>query len=647
MSSIVESQNSGSEQSRQSQQQQEQQALTRSRLVARLLQAGPDIREFMHDLLTVQAIVVNGTEAVGFLLEQGPQGMGLRDIHHIRPDNSDAETRAAALNAFREIVGQCVQQGKDGVIDVGSPHDSTEPQFCLVTLLRNEQNNIVAASAVITRARDNERAQQRLETMRLVAGYFDMWLMRRTIEQGQQIQQRHQDVLQSAGAFATGEGFQAAAMNLCNELVSRTGASRVSIGWVKLRSVKLMAMSHTEQFDRKQELCVNIVKAMEECVDQAEIVQFDPDPAGLTSNNITRSAMALSRQENGAKIVTLPLRHKDEVVAVMTLEYPPTRAITAQLTTSLAVASEVLAPQIYDRYQNDRYLATKAGLSTVWLAKKTFGIHHTLAKLIVLAVLGALAFILIFSPMYRVPAPFQFKAYRPSVVSAPVEGTLEEVLHREGDHVNQGDVLLKFDSRDLQKEALAAEKEAAQSRDQARIYLHDNDPDNDAQAQVEIKKAEAAEAQAELKNLQKERTIVRAPVTGMIVRGDLRNQQSSRIQFGQDLMEIRPDGKDGRLVAQISVAERDVQKVKVGSEGQLATNSRPNEKFNFKVTRIVPMGVSKDAGNVLHIEGEIENPSPDWQPGQEGEARIDWEKKSLFYQGTHRLWEWVTLKLWM
>ena len=86
-----------------------------------------------------------------------------------------------------------------------------------------------------------------------------------------------------ATAAATAEGFTSAAMNLCNELAARSGATRVSIGWLKGRNVKVVALSHTEEFDKKQELIVTLQKVMEECLDQDEIVQFDAD--GQTSQN--------------------------------------------------------------------------------------------------------------------------------------------------------------------------------------------------------------------------------------------------------------------------------------------------------------------------------------------------------------------------
>src|ERR1044071_6964693 len=174
-SGIVESSNQGS-------QSQQQGVGKRSQLVERLLDASANLPAFMKDLLGTMAVTVAGTEAAGFLIERGEgEQMGLRVITHIRPDESDDEVRAAAIKAFTEIIVPCIQQNKDGAIEVGSP-DEGEPQFCLVTLLRNE-GAAVAVAAVIPRCRDQERARQRLMSMQLVAGYFELYMIRRHVEQ--------------------------------------------------------------------------------------------------------------------------------------------------------------------------------------------------------------------------------------------------------------------------------------------------------------------------------------------------------------------------------------------------------------------------------------------------------------------------------
>src|SRR5687767_5246412 len=217
--------------------------MSRSKLVQRLLQASANLPAFLHDLLHTQAVTVAGTEAAAFLIEQAEGGFALRPVAHIRPDNSSQEVRTAAVQAFAELVQPCVAQGKDGAIEIPGSGE-VEPQFALVTRLRSE-GEVVAVSSVITRCRDVERAQQRLQSMLLVAGYFDLYMLKRTCEQSRSVAQSHQHVLQLATSVATSEGFKSAAMNLCNELATRAGASRVSIGWVKGEHVKVKALSNT------------------------------------------------------------------------------------------------------------------------------------------------------------------------------------------------------------------------------------------------------------------------------------------------------------------------------------------------------------------------------------------------------------------
>ena len=210
----------------------------RARLIQRLLDAAGDLPTFVKDLLATQAVTVVGTEAAAFLIErtgtdeQGNPTAGLKAIAHIRPDESDAQTRAAALKAFESLITRCVVEGKDGAIEVGPANQDNEPQYCLITLLRDGPE-MVAVSAVVTRCRNGELARQRLNSMQLVAGYFEFFALRRGAESSKQVAQNHQRVLQLSRAVADADGFLSAAMNLCNELANATAASRVSVGWLK------------------------------------------------------------------------------------------------------------------------------------------------------------------------------------------------------------------------------------------------------------------------------------------------------------------------------------------------------------------------------------------------------------------------------
>lgn len=641
---------SSSQGSNPDQQQQQQQGISRSKLVQRLLATSANLPAFINDLLTTQAVVVAGTEAAGFLLEKADGGVGLKPIAHIRPDQSDQETRQAALNAFTDIIKPCIQQNKDGAIEVGGGSvGDTEPQFCLVTLLRNE-GEVVAASAVITRCRDTERAQQRLMSMQLVAGYFDLFTLRRSVDQSRSIAQSHQHVLQLATSVATAEGFNSASMNLCNELATRTGATRVSLGWLKGTRVRVKALSHTEQFDKRQELIVQLERAMEECLDQEEIVHHDGsvgEEGGGGTQNVTREAQALSRAQGGNTVISLPLRRQSEIVGVLTLEFGPGTKLGPQAATGLAVAADLLAPQLYDRYQNDRWLITKTGISIRETAKMAIGPKHMLAKTVIVVLASITLFLCLYSPMYRVAADFTLLPVEKRFIAAPFEGQIAEVFVEPGAKVTEGQPLLKLQTYLLEQElaqAMAAYDQADAKRQEALA-----NPGQDGRprvAEAAIYASQRDEAAAKMREIEWkiDNSTIKAPFAGLVLQGDLKDKINAPVKQGDPLLEV---GKRDKLRGELKVAERDIQDVKVGQSGMLRTSAQPGVKYPFTVENVVPKPNAVEGSNKFVVYATLEGASSQWYPGQEGEARIDVRPEPLIWQWTHRLVEFVRLKLWV
>jgi hypothetical protein len=652
MATVVDSSQSGGsqEKQRQQQQQEQQKALSRVHQLQKAIQHAPDLPRFLHELIYLQAVTVAGTEAIAFLVRPGEQaGFLLEKIDHIRPDESSDEQREAAVQAFKDIVMPCVQQGKDGAIEVDGPDASNEIQYCLVTLLRAEQGNIVAATAVITRCRDLQRAQQRLDSMRLVAGYFDIFNMRRKIEHFAVQAKTHQDVLQFSSAFATADGFVAAAMGLCNELATRTGAARVSLGWRRFRNIRLKAMSHTENFDRKQELSVMVEKAMDECADQEAPVHYEADGTG--SENITRMAQQLSRAEGGATILSLPMRRGGDVKGVITIEFHPGTKINPGAMNGLVVAAELLAPQLYDRYENDRWWITKTGLSALSMGKIVAGPKHRLGVLIALLVLGFFAFVGLYSPMYSVAAPFNFVTTEKRVLSAPFEGILKEVRVRPGDRLKKGELMALMKTDDFELQALSKEREAeAKFREAAKLKGEGKIAESIAAQEM----GRAAQAQGAYFRNQIAKAQIVMPFDGQVLAGDLRDKQGTTVKLGDELFQVGIVDPE-KLEVEILVHERDIQEVQSAAggrdggqaRGKLATTSLPDEKVEFQVRRIVPAGEPKDNKNVFKVYATVTGAgSSQWLPGMAGEAKIEIEPRSLAWQWTHRFVDWVKMKAW-
>ena len=612
---------------------------------------------FIHNLLTTQAMMVAGTEAVAFAIQRQGDQLGLQTIEHIRPDQSDQEVRAQAIKAFQNIVGPCVAQGKDGAFEVGNPDGGADTQYCLVTLLRSEGSDIAAVSAVITRCRDAERARQRLNSMQIVAGYFELFFLRKAVDQAKLAADRHQHVLQFSGAVSTAEGFDSSASNLCNELANRTGASRVSLGWLKHSKIKIKALSHTEKFDKKQELIVDLEKTMEECLDQEEPVRYVPSGVsggGESTANVTRSAKDLSGKYGGNTVLSIPLRRRDEICGVMTLEFPPENPLDEARELAIGVGSEVLAPQLFDRYENDRIIFVKIWHSFLWLIGAAKGPKYWTAKLIIIACIAAACAVTFIRPMYHVRASMLIKAMEWRTLTAPYEGTIESVNIRPGQSVKKGDILAKMETFENKSRRNSAEMEAIKQGLEA-------DRNRSAGKTAEMKAALAARdealAQRDLYDYMITQAEIVAPFDGTVTRGDLFDRKGAAVKLGESLFEIvKADPKNPELIeneAEIQISERDIQKVREiwknnsgKVHGKLATSSQPSDEFEFVITRIVPDAESKDGENLFKAFATIKSPAPWMHPGLAGEAEIDIEPSSIAWIYSHRLWEWLVLKKW-
>src|SRR6185436_20165199 len=99
---------------------------------------------------------------------------------------------------------------------------------------------------------------------------------------------------------------------------------------------------------------------------------------------------------------------------------------------------------------------------------------------------------------------------------------------------------------------------------------------------------------------------------------------------------------------EITVPEREIQMVREGKPGLIATTAMPGITRKIMIDQIIPTPNVKEGGNNFKVYATIEDEfSSDWRPGMAGEARIDFEKRPLAWIWTHRLIDWVRLKVWM
>jgi multidrug efflux pump subunit AcrA (membrane-fusion protein) len=185
-----------------------------------------------------------------------------------------------------------------------------------------------------------------------------------------------------------------------------------------------------------------------------------------------------------------------------------------------------------------------------------------------------------------------------------------------------------------------------------------NDPSvkNQADANIALAQRDAAQAQADLYKMDIDRSVVKAEIDGEVLQGDLRDKKGSPVKLGDEMMVV---GQPNLLRGELRVGERDIQDVHVGKSGKLAITSLPADRYPFKVERVVPTAEAKEGSSFFKVFVTFDRDSKDWPkvngqpvapkwlPDMEGEARVDVEPASLGWKWTHRLVDFVRLKLWI
>lgn len=430
----------------------------------------------------------------------------------------------------------------------------------------------------------------------------------------------------------------AAATSVVTELAMRLSCERVSIGFREGRDIKLYALSHSARFESRQNLIRRIESAIEEAVDQKETLVYPP-----TENSacLLQAHEELAKNQGGSFICTVPLIHNDEVSGGVIFErgegtggfVPETVELCEQL-------AALFAPILEFRRLNERPLPVKAkelfkSVLSGTLGRGHLGLKFALVAAVLLAVtLGTVQW------EYRVSANSILEGTIERVITAPEEGYIKDAPARPGDLVTAGQALATLDDRDLQLEKLKWSGKQKQVSKEYREALASLD-----RSKIGILRAQLDQASAQIEILQKklERTVISAPISGVIVSGDFTRALGSPVERGQILYKVSPLD-DYRVL--LDVDESDITELSVGMKGELTLSAAAEETFEILVDRITPVSVSGEGANYFQVEASLVDTPEFLRPGMQGVSKIAIGERRLLWIWTHKLVDWLRLKLW-
>lgn len=432
--------------------------------------------------------------------------------------------------------------------------------------------------------------------------------------------------------------FGEAASRLCNELESELGAMRVTLGWRKKGLMELVATNHGGRLRNDTETAAALSRAMDEAAEQ----DCEVGNPAIKGAEINRQHKVFSESHGNCQIVSLPLRKDGEVYGSVTAEYPQeSEGISQERIDALRVVLDLVSPQLVTLQHKSGWVGARAWRSARRRFASLLGYRHTGWKLAGVMVLFGFLLSCVIPITHKVKAPFVLRTEASADLTAPFAGYIDTVLVNVGDVVNEGDLLVTLDRRELvmQKTELKAERDRNLS--DARRYEAEGDLSQMKLSQLAI---EQADAKLQVLDYRLARTEIRAPFTGVIVEGDLKERLSSPTQVGEVLMRI-VEIKD--TYAELQVDERDIHFLEKGMDGEMAFTSRPEEKFGVALAQYEPVAVIKETGTYFRVRVNVsETPKDWWRPGMSGVCKVEIGKRSVAWVYFHRTWEFVRMKLW-
>ncbi|MBN2326498.1 MAG: HlyD family efflux transporter periplasmic adaptor subunit [Candidatus Omnitrophica bacterium] len=469
------------------------------------------------------------------------------------------------------------------------------------------------------------------------------WLKYQLIRQETRQTESDQSSLASAfnltAAVLLESTIQAAAMTFATQLAAQIHCDRVSVGFLKGRQIKVLALSHSAQFGKQMNLIRSIGAAMDECHDQKAILLF-PRPS-QEDNLILRAHEELAVQHHDGAICTIPfLDAKGACYGALTMEratHAPFDGKTVEYCESVAALA---APILEEKRKNDRWLLTKAAESFRRQIEHLVGRGHVYKKTAALLLLALVVFFSVKTGDYHVSADAAIEGAIQRAIVSPYRGYIREADARAGDIVDAGQTLCHLDDRDMILEHLGWVSRKEQNNRQLQKAMAEGDR---AAMKVLQEQVNQADAQINLLSEQISRAKIAAPFHGIIVKGDLSQSLGAPVERGDILFEMAP--LDAYRVI-LEVDEREVRSVQVGQKGKLLLNALPGEPFPFSIEKITPVSTAKEGRNCFRVEAKLEDISDQLRPGMEGFGRIFIDRRKLIWIWTHDIIDWMKIWIW-
>ncbi len=250
-----------------------------------------------------------------------------------------------------------------------------------------------------------------------------------------------------------------------------------------------------------------------------------------------------------------------------------------------------------------------------------------------LLALVAVAIVALIPVSYRVRCTASLEPVQQRIIAAPFDATLLDCHVRPGDRVRRDQVLLTLDGRPLQMEREALLAERAQAEKKHAVALASGQI---ADAQLAELHTHQLQHQIDLLERRLEQLLVRSPIDGIVVSGDLHRSIGSPSETGQPLLEVAPLDQ---MLVEVAIPEADILYVTAGAKSHVRFSALPTSLLTGHIESLDPAAEIRDHENVFVGRWTLPNSNDQLRPGMRGYATVYGPRRPLAWKPLRQLTE--------
>lgn len=435
------------------------------------------------------------------------------------------------------------------------------------------------------------------------------------------------------GMGAAAEDFEGAMQVLVNHLRELLGCDRVAVALKHWNGTKLAALSGRHDLKGSSEVLGVVEAAVSEVVRRDAAMVFE---GGGKQHEMLLAAPIeeMRRVLEPQAYVLEPLQGGEgEVLGGWMFTWKEVQGDFAEKRAFLDAIRGQVAVQV-KLWQQGKARGMRGALQRIW--KKATANQKRFAAVLAVLVMAVAAW----PVAYPVKADCELQAVVRRTVSSPFDATLLRSLVEPGERLEKGQVMAELDGREIQFRLADALADHARALKKADAALSAGDV---AEQQMASLEAEAKAQEVKVLRYQQEHLEIRAPIAGLVLRGDLERAQGVALRMGDTLFEVGPLDE---MRIDLAVAEADLALVREGMEVEVRLASHVGDVLQAKVKKIAPRSELKDGENVFLLEAVVGNEGGRLRPGMKGKAKVYGDKKPLIWTVTRGAWNYLRLRVW-